>query len=122
MDTASAIIWSRVNRNSPMMVFDWIKAAEIIRDRLLLGTLKEAAAGLQSDWEWTGGLIFSKRSIVPRDETYTFLSSNWAKPELRVDNEVLECFCLRDKKPEWGSGTYWPPEALEILKQALPSP
>jgi hypothetical protein len=105
-----------MNRDSPMMVFDWIKAAEIIRDRLLLGTLKEAAAGLQSDWEWTGGLIFSKGSIVPREETYTYLSSNWAKPELSVDGETFECFCLSKEKPEWGSGTYWPPEAIDVLE------
>lgn len=119
MDTASAIVWNRVNRDSPMMVFDWVKAARIIRDRLLIGNLREAAAGLQSDWEWTGGLILSKGAIVPRDETYTYLSSNWAKPELKIDGEIMECFCLISERPEWGSDTYWPKEAQDILSEAL---
>ena len=39
-----------------VMVFDWDKAAEIIKKR----KPTYAAAGLRQDWENTGGLIYNK--------------------------------------------------------------
>ena len=54
MDTYSAVINGIVNYGRDVMVFDWHKAAEIIRDK----KPSEAEAGLSQDWEWTGGVIY----------------------------------------------------------------
>lgn len=97
-------------KNSPMMVFDWDKAAEIIRDK----KPETAKAGLRDDWEWTGGTIFENGDVV-RD-SYTFLASIWAVPELWVDGEIIPCYRLKDDTPGWDSDTKWPDSAISILK------
>jgi hypothetical protein len=93
-----------------MMVFDWAKAARLIAER----KPKEASAGLEGDWEWTGGLIYADGAPVPQEETYVYLASTWATPELYLDGDVIDCFVM-EPDTEWRSGTYWPPEALRIL-------
>lgn len=94
-----------------MRVFDWDKAAAMIRDRK--PTL--AGAGLAADWNWTGGDIFKNGKPVPREDTYTYLASNWATPELELDGEKMDCWRWKDET-EWDSHTYWPDSALAILK------
>lgn len=121
MDTAQAFMMGEINRGKELKVFDWLKAAEIIKER----GAKEASAGLSGDWEYTGGEIFAKGKPVDSADTYTFLASTWATPELEVDGEIINCYMmesemlnLHDKgiiKDMWGSGTYWPQEALDIL-------
>lgn len=118
MDTASAFVYGSMYRNSPSRVFDWVKAAQLIRDRLLIGNLKAASAGLRDDWEYTGGEIFRDGSPVPKDTTYTYLASTWAIPELSLDGDVMECWVWQKDSPGWDSDTYWPPEALTILQTA----
>lgn len=90
-------------------VFDWDKAATLIRER----KPKVASAGLASDWEWTGGTIFSEGK--PDTESYTYLASIWATPELSLDGEVIACWKLAEHTPGWDSGTKWPESALAIL-------
>ena len=111
MDTAKAIAMAEANVGAPHMVFDWDKAARLIRDQ----KPGVASAGLRSDWEYTGGEIFADGKPVPEDDTYTYLRSYWAVPELDLDGEVVECYAMQDDKPEWDEKTYWPESALVIL-------
>jgi len=116
MDTLSAFVRGAANRGRPMMIFDWNKAAKIIKAR----KPKTASAGLSGDWEWTGGEIYeANRGPVPRNETYTYLASTWATPELKIDDDMIDCFIMEDKVPKEWSGTsdvYWPQSALDILQ------
>ena len=121
MDTAQAFMMGEINCGKEMMIFDWLKAAEIIKK---LG-IKEASAGLRGDWEYTGGEIFANGKPVDSVDTYTFLASTWATPELEVDGEIIECYMLQLEMLDlhergiiaglWGAETYWPQEALDIL-------
>ena len=97
---------------SPMMVFDWNKAAQLIRDE----KPQVASAGLAGDWSYTGGEIYRDGKPVPEDETYTYLGSLWANPELEMDGLRQDCFLLEENSLGWDSGTYWPESALNILK------
>jgi len=113
MDTFSAIMMGAANAGKPQMVFDWKRAAEIIVGR----KAQNASAGLQSDWEYTGGDILRNGAPVPSEDTYTFLASTWAVPELCVDGITMDCYIMQSEKPDWDSDTYWPQEALDILEQ-----
>lgn len=112
MDSMSAFRMGDANRGKPSMVFDWDKAARIIVERVA----KHASAGLAGDWEYTGGPIFADGKRVPCDATYTYLSSTWATPELRVDDYVVDCWRYRDGEDDWDSDTYWPDSAIAILE------
>lgn len=114
MDSLAAFAMGQANRGKEQMVFDWEKAARLIKER----QPAEAGAGLSGDWEWTGGPIFKDGAPVPREDTYTFLASTWATPELDLDGEMIDCFRMQSQTPGWDSGTYWPPEALAILAAA----
>lgn len=111
MDSISAFAMGQANRHKELMVFDWDTAARRIRDT----NTKNARAGLSSDWEWTGDTIFQDGNPVKRSDTYTYLASTWAKPELCLDGEITDCFIMKKDSPGWDSGTYWPLSALEIL-------
>ena len=102
----------QMSKGQPQMVFDWEKAARLIKERQPL----IVEAGLRDDWGYTGGRIWEEGKPVPEDDTYTFLSSTWAVPELDLDGERLPCFIM-ESETEWNSGTYWPPEALAILEE-----
>ena len=110
MDTLQAFAMGQLNRGKEMMVFDWNKAAEILKSR---GN-PDAEAGLSGDWEWTGGEIIRDGKIVPSEDTYTYLASTWATPQLLIDDEYIDCF-LMASETDWGSDTYWPESALKIL-------
>lgn len=97
-------------------VFDWDKAAEIIKDRLLKHPDLYAEAGLQGDWENTAGCIFEDGK--PTNGEYMFLASNWAVPTLilawdGIDQEEIECFT--DQSDRFDLGTKWDVISLEIL-------
>ena len=49
-------------------------------------------------------------------DTYTYLSSTWAVPELKCDDKVYPCFCMESEKPEWDHATKWPESAIAILR------
>jgi hypothetical protein len=114
MDTMSAFARGQASHGNELKVFDWEKAARLIVER----KPKVASAGLQDDWEWTGGTIFEDGKPVPKEETHTYLASTWATPELELDGEIMDCFRMHSTTPGWDASTYWPPEALEILKAA----
>lgn len=111
MDTMQAFAMGEANRDKELMIFDWVKAAQIIKDR----GAQSASAGLCGDWEYTGGAIFEDGKIVNKDDSGTFLASTWATPELEVDGEVMDCFKMQNETPGWDSGTFWPPQALAII-------
>lgn len=95
------------------MVFDWVKAAQLIKER----HPKVAAAGLARDWEYTGGSIWRDGRPVPQDDTYTYLASTWATPELDMDGDIVDCYVMEDAT-SWDEHTYWPEEALAIAVEA----
>lgn len=114
MDTMSAFLKGEANRR-PERVFDWNKAASLIRER----GLAAAGAGLSGDLEWTGGDILKGGRPVPQEETYTFLASTWATPVLTLGGgEEIPCWAWESDTPGWDSGTYWPESALAILAGA----
>jgi hypothetical protein len=52
---------------------------------------------------------------VPEDDTYVYLASTWATPELDIDGDVIECYRMQSETPGWDSGTYWPESARALL-------
>lgn len=95
-------------------VFDWDRAAR----RIVETGAKDAGAGLARDWEWTGGAILRDGKPVPKYDTYTYLKSSHATPELSLNGALEDCFI--DPGPEtnpqgWDEHTYWPASALAIL-------
>ena len=81
MDTLQAIMINASTPNGNGKVFDWDKAAKIIKER----RPKTASAGLSEDWEWTGGTIYENGKPVKNE--YTYLASRWATPILILDGE-----------------------------------
>lgn len=110
MDTMSAMIMGEMNRGNPKKVFDWVKAAELIKKR----KPHRVSAGLVEDWSCTGGEICVGGVIVPEEDTYVYLASTWATPVIEMDGETVDCFIMEDDTT-WDSGTYWPKEALAVL-------
>lgn len=109
MNTWAAFAMGEANRGKEMMVFDWNKAARLIRER----KPECASAGLRGDWEYTGGAIYEDGKPVMGD--YTYLASTWAVPELDMDGAIVECFRMKHEVPGWDSKTKWPKSALDIL-------
>lgn len=100
------------NSNGGFFVFDWNKAANLIKEH----KPALAEAGLRGDFDCTGGPIYRDGEPVKKENTYTYLASCWATPIIRLDDLDYECFYMENETPRgWGSGTYWPEEALDIL-------
>lgn len=100
----------------PLMAFDWDKAAEIIKEKLKLHHDLKAEAGLQGDWDYTGGVIFENGK--PTNDEYTYLQSNWAKPTLILEwdgEEQEDIVCEIEGNNRFGSGTKWDNKSLSIL-------
>ena len=113
MDSMMAFAMGEANRGKPLMVFDWNKAARVIKER----GATSASAGLSGDWGNTGGEILTDGK--PNTTDYTYLASTWATPELNIDGETIDCFIMEDDVPaDWGdtfSDIKWPLSAIEIL-------
>jgi hypothetical protein len=113
MDSMMAFVMGEANRGKDLMVFDWDKAARIIKER----GATSASAGLSGDWGYTGGEIFSDGK--PNTEDYTYLASTWAVPELDIDGDIIDCFIMEGEVPEeWGKDfpeIKWPESALKEL-------
>lgn len=112
MDSISAFAMGEASRGNESKVFDWDKAARLIRER----KPNIASAGLESDWEFTGGDIYKDGDIVKEGDTYVYLASTWATPEISLDGDIVECYKMQSKTPNWGADTYWPESALKILR------
>jgi len=109
MNTIEAFARGDAGRNKPPMVFDWNKAARLIKE----SQPKEAWAGLKNDWEWTGGIIYCDGK--PVTDSYTYLASTHAMPEIEMDGVICDCY-LSINETEWDSKTKWPVTALDILE------
>lgn len=109
MDTMATFAMGEANRGKPLMVFDWDKAARLIKE----AGAKNASAGLAGDWGYTGGEILVDGEIP--DDSYCYLASTWATPELEIDGMRQDCYRMEDEVPDWDSGTFWPESAREIL-------
>ncbi|GFN32501.1 hypothetical protein [Paenibacillus xylaniclasticus] len=98
MNTWGAFMLGEANRGREMMVFDWDKAARLIKER----NANSVSAGLSGDWEWTGGIIF--KDGKPNYNSYTYLASTWATPELEIDGEYFDCY-LMESETSWDEDT-----------------
>lgn len=102
---------------NPHKAFDWDKAAEIIKDRFSQHPDLVAEAGLQRDFDHTGGVIFCDGE--PTNKNYTYLSSNWAIPTLILswdgqEQEEIECFSLEDNS-RFDENSKWDDQSISIL-------
>ena len=111
MDTLTASIFGFMNRGKELMVFDWDKAACLIKER----KPKVASAGLEGDWEYTGDIIYVDGEPFMGSP---YLASTWATPELDMDDEVIPCYRMESETPGWTESTVWPESALAILGAA----
>lgn len=112
MDTLSAFAMGQANRGKELMVFDWNKAAKLIKE----SGAKNASAGLSGDWDYTGGSIFVDNKRLTREESYTYLASTWAVPELEYDGNVVACYLMQSQTDNWNADTFWPDSAVAILE------
>lgn len=108
MDSFSAFARGEANRHEERKVFDWNKAARLIKEK----QPRVASAGLCNDWEYTGDTIYNNSNPVL--DTYTYLASTWATPEINLDGDVEGCY-LMESETEWNESTKWPESALDIL-------
>ena len=103
-------------KGNTQKAFDWDKAAEIIKEKLKVHPDLKAEAGLQGDWDYTGGTIF--KNGKPTNDSYTYLCSNWAIPTLILSwdgKEQEEIECLTDANERFDSDTKWDEKSLAIL-------
>ena len=111
MDTMQLLAMGAINRGKEKRIFDWGKAARLIKER----RPQIALAVLEGDWFWTEGTIYENGAPVSPDDI--ILATTWATPVLVLDDEQIECWRMESEAPTWDSGTYWPQEALDILNE-----
>lgn len=103
-------------RGDPVKVFDWDKAAALIRKNEAI----EAEAGLEEDWTWTCSTIYEDGKPILDIENF-IVSSNWATPTLRMKSRAptglmtvtVPCYLLETEAKD---DDVWPPSALAILE------
>jgi len=104
------------NRGNKQRVFDFDKAAVIIREKLKECPGLVAEAGLEGDWSYTGGVIFMNGKHF--SDEYTFLSSTWAVPTmiLITDGEEVSMPCWHyESECRFTSGSKWDETSIAIL-------
>ena len=111
MNTIAAFAMGEAYRGNELKIFDWDKAAKLIKER----KPEYASAGLDEDWEWTGGVIYENNE--PVTDAYTYLSSTWATPKLCIDGDFIDCYKMEHEVPGWNAETKWPESALMILNE-----
>lgn len=120
---ASMLAKAAANKNNSIVrVFDWDQAAQIIKEKLVEYPNLVAEAGLQGDWDYTGGVIFENGH--PTNDGYTYLASNWAAPTLLLfndDEEIdeIECYCIQGAASRFNSSSKWDTQSLHILGISL---
>ena len=111
MNTIAAFAMGEAYRGNEQKVFDWDKAARLIKER----KPGYAYVFLAMDREWTGGCIYEDGE--PFYNAYTYLASTWAIPKIDMDGVEIPCYRMQHEVPDWNSGTKWPESALKILKE-----
>lgn len=109
MNTIDCFAMGMATLGEEMRVFDWDKAARIIKER----NPDIAEAGLEEDWCWTGGKIWENGAEVYNG--YVYLASTWATPVLEIDGETIPCWKMESETPGWDADTLWPESAIMIL-------
>ena len=98
------------NQDKPLMVFDWERAAQIIRDR----GPKTAEAYLETDYFWTGSDIYQDGK--PILDATPYLHSTWARPMLILNGEEPGIACFKmENEVSWSGKDCWPGQSLKIL-------
>ena len=112
IDGMVAFALAQANKGGVGKVFDWDKAASIIKER----KAERAMAGLAEDWFWTADVIYE--DYKPFLDAGPYLASLWATPVIILDDddEGIECWRRMDTC-DWTSGTVWPRSALAKLKE-----
>lgn len=110
---------TRSRNDNPQKAFDWDKAAQIIKEKFKEHPDLVAEAGLQGDWEYTGGIIF--KTGKPTNDSYTYLSSNWAIPTLILsydgdEQNEIECYSINNR---FNADSKWDKDSLNILEISL---
>ena len=103
-------------KGAKIKAFDWDKAAKIIKQQFEKHSDLIAEAGLQGDWQYTGGVIFENGK--PTNDNHTYLASNWAAPTLIISwngEEQLEIECSIELNERFDAETKWDEKSLEIL-------
>lgn len=105
-----AIVKGLASRGQERKVFDWDKAARLIKE----SGAKLAVAGLDGDWSSTAGAILEDGKPVPIEESWAYLESTWATPSLELGDgeERIDCWLMASDVPNY---CYWPQSALDIL-------
>jgi hypothetical protein len=96
------------------MVFDWDKAATLIKQR----KPNQAIAGLDGDLNFTAGTIYEDGKID--DTSYVYLKSLWAIPVLIMDGEKQHCWLYEDEShADWSKDAEdkWPASARKIIEE-----
>lgn len=108
MESVAAMTLGVLNQGRPERVFDWDKAARIIRER----RPHAAYAGLAEDLTDTFSVIYIDGE--PLEDGSGYLASTWATPQLYLDGDSVDCW-VWEYETEWDTDTRWPQFALDIL-------
>ena len=108
MGIMTAFALGQLNQRKELMVFDWNKAARIIKET----GANNAVAGLLGDWDRAADILVDSK--IP-EYSDTYLASTWATPGLEVNGEVVSCYKMQSETNGWGCYTFWPESAREIL-------
>lgn len=95
-----------------MKIFNWLKAAQLIKAK----GCDSAIAFLQNDRYHTAGFIFLDGEIVSRSDSTAYLASEVDEPVIEIAGEVISCGIEESDSPGWSLETWWPDEAVEVLK------
>ena len=100
-------------RNQESKVFDWQKAANLIKEALKANPKLYVEAGLEEDWSCTADVIMQNGEVV---HGMPYLASTWATPIVVIGEVEHECYKMAHEVPDWNYDTVWPEVALDILK------
>lgn len=113
LNTMSLYALGKANQDKEPMVFDWHKAAQLIKEK----KPTFVQAGLAGDWSYTGDKIYENgEPKCDQDLNYCYLKSTWATPTIELDGVKQDCFVMAHEQPEWHAKTLWPQSALDILR------
>jgi len=99
-------------------VFDWNKAARLIRGKWFKKGLI-VVAGLSGD-DATYGTIYKDGKPTTKEDFWGYLLSNWATPIISINSgKEIECWIYADEAPkedDWqDNDAFWPKSAIKIL-------
>lgn len=111
----------------PGRVFDWHRAARILRDRIIVERDHTMArAGLRRDWYTTCAYVI-KNSQPGEEPDYSFCLASYGTeadtPMLRLGRRWIQCWISDtpgDNPAQWHAHTWWPESARAIFEGERP--